>query len=85
MIPVFKMPMGKGEVAILTETVGGAMSITTNRNLTDVYTDTWPDGITVDVNLEDFTRVWLTGLCCELEELECEMEFIIGEVSTEVH
>jgi hypothetical protein len=85
MIPVFKMPMGKGEVAILTSAVGGAMSNTTNKNLTDVYTDTWPDGITVDINLEDFTRVWLTCLCCELEELEGEMEFIISDASKEVH
>jgi len=85
MIPVFKVPMGKGEVALLTSTVGAAMPNPANKNITDVYTDTFPEGITVDIPLTDFVRVWLTCLCCELEELEGEMEYIISNASSELH
>ena len=85
MIPIFKMPMGKGEIALLTETIGGAMSNTTDPNLTDVYTDTFPDGVTVDVPIADFVKVWLTCYCCEIEELEGEIEFLVSDSSDQVH
>lgn len=84
MIPVIKMPMGSGDIAILTSTISAAMPNKSDPSLTDVYTDTFTDGITVDVPLTDFIKVWLTCLCCELEELEGEMEYILNQ-STEIH
>ncbi len=85
MIPIFKMPMGKGEIALLTATIGGAMSNSTNLELTDVYTDSFPDGVTVDVPISEFVKVWLTCYCCELEELEEEMEFLVSQPDDKVH
>lgn len=85
MIPVIKVPMGEGEIAILTSTISAAMPNRSKPELTDVYTDTFTEGVTVDVPLRDFVKVWLTCLCCDLEELEGEMEYIITDTSTELH
>jgi|TARA_B100000085_G_C18555035_1_gene517373 hypothetical protein len=85
MIPIFKVPMGKGQIALLTETIGGAMSNSTSPELTDVYTDTFPDGVTVDITINDFVKIWLTCYCCELEELEGEIEFLVSDQSDKVH
>ena len=84
MIPVIKMPMGNGDIAILTYTISAAMPNRSDSSLTDVYTDTFTEGITVDVPLSDFIKVWLPCLCCELEELEGELEYIVDH-STELH
>lgn len=67
MIPLIAAKLPSGNVLFLTSTIGGATTNTKNSNQTDVYTDTFPEGITIDMPLEEFYEVWLTSLVTELE------------------
>jgi hypothetical protein len=67
MIPLIGVKLPSGNAVLLTSTIGGATTNTKNLKQTDVYTDTFPDGITVDMPLEDFYDLWLASLVTELE------------------
>lgn len=67
MIPLMGVKLPNGNAVLLTSTVGGATTNTQNPKQTDVYTDTFPNGITVDMPLEDFYDLWLASLVTELE------------------
>jgi hypothetical protein len=67
MIPLIGVKLPSGNAVLLTSTIGGATTNTKNPKQTDVYTDTFPNGITVDMPLEDFYDVWLASLVTELE------------------
>lgn len=69
---------GGGKVALLTSTIGGVISDIRNAKHCVVYTDTFPDGITVDMPIEEFYDVWLGSLLSELEVVEIS-------APTEVH
>lgn len=67
MIPLIGVKLPSGNAVLLTSTIGGATTNTKNIKQTDVYTDTFPEGITIDMPLEEFYEVWLTSLITELE------------------
>jgi|TARA_R100001463_G_scaffold7902_1_gene24841 hypothetical protein len=67
MIPLIGVKLPSGNAVLLTSTIGGATTNTKNIKQTDVYTDTFPEGITIDMPLEEFYEVWLTSLVTELE------------------
>jgi len=71
----------KGQVGLLPVTIGGAITNITNKAHTDVYTDTFPDGITIDMEISDFVNLWQTALYYE----EYEIEFTPEEVSDLQH
>jgi len=76
-----RIPKKGGQVVFLPATIGGAITNITNPNHTDVYTDTFPTGVTIDMNIEDFTSAWQTALFFE----EHEIEFTPEEVSDVQH
>lgn len=61
---------GGGRVAFLTSTIGGVISDIRNNKHCVVYTDTFPDGITIDMPIEEFYDVWLGCLLSDIEVVE---------------
>ena len=51
MIPLIGVKLPNGNAVLLTSTVGGATTNTQNNKQTDVYTDTFPEGLTIDLSL----------------------------------
>lgn len=70
MIPLIGVKLPNGNAVLLTSTVGGATTNLKNEKQTDVYTDTYPEGLTIDMPLEDFYDLWLASLLTELEITE---------------
>lgn len=79
MIDLMGLPLPKGNVIILTATIGGATSNVHNLKHTDVYTDFFPEGITVAVPIEEFYDIWIGHLLADLTLEE------ITEDETNVH
>ena len=67
MIPLMGVKLPVGNAILLTSTIGGAITNSQNSKQTDVYTDTFPDGLTIDMKLEDFYDLWLASLVTEIE------------------
>jgi len=67
-LTVVKLP--KGSAILLTANIGGATTSISNPNHTDVYTDTFPDGITIDMGIEEFYTLWLENLVTDYEVIE---------------
>jgi len=61
MIPIIGVKLPVGSAVLLTSTIGGATTNTKNNKQTDVYTDTFPEGLTIDMTLEDFYDLWLAS------------------------
>ena len=74
MIPLIRVELPDGEGVFLTSTIGGATTNTKNKKQTDVYTDTFPNGITVDMPLEEFYALWFTSVVTELSIVEKTFE-----------
>lgn len=72
MIELMGVKLPKGEAILLTAEVGGAVSDLQNPNLTVVYTDTFCEGITIDMPIAEFFNLWMTCLMSELELAEIE-------------
>ena len=66
MIPIIGVKLPVGSAVLLTSTIGGATTNTKNNKQTDVYTDTFPEGLTIDMTLEDFYDLWLASLVTEV-------------------
>ena len=64
---VADIPKGKGHVILLTATIGGAITDINNPNQTIVFTDTFPDGIAIDMDIEEFYKLWFSSLSVEIE------------------
>jgi len=64
-----KLP--KGSAVLLTATIGGATTSLANPKHTDVYTDTFPSGITIDMPIDEFYQTWL---CAIMSDVEVEEE-----------
>lgn len=62
-----EVPKGKGHVIFLTATIGGAITDINNKNQTIVFTDTFPDGIAIDMDIKAFYELWLSCLSVEVE------------------
>ncbi len=70
MIPLIGVKLPNGNAVLLTSTIGGATTNTQNNKQTDVYTDTFPEGLTIDMTLEDFYDLWLASLVTEVAVTE---------------
>ena len=70
MIPLIGVKLPNGNAVLLTSTIGGATTNTKNNKQTDVYTDTFPEGLTIDMTLEDFYDLWLASLVTEVHVTE---------------
>lgn len=70
MIPIIGVKLPNGNAVLLTSTIGGATTNTKNIKQTDVYTDTFPEGLTIDMPLEDFYDLWLASLVTEIQVTE---------------
>ena len=70
MIPIIGVKLPNGNAVLLTSTIGGATTNTKNIKQTDVYTDTFPEGLTIDMTLEDFYDLWLGSLVTEIQVTE---------------
>ena len=70
MIPLIGVKLPNGNAVLLTSTIGGATTNTKNKKQTDVYTDTFPEGLTIDMTLEDFYDLWLASLVTEVHVTE---------------
>lgn len=68
-----EIPNNKGHVIFLTATIGGAISDINNKNHTVVFTDTFPEGISVNMDIKSFYELWLSCLSAELETYEVEI------------
>ena len=74
MIPLMGVKLPKGNGILLTSSVGGATTSLANPNHTDVYTDLFPSGITIDMKLEEFYDLWFASLMTEIEMVDIEVE-----------
>lgn len=73
MIPLIGVKLPEGNGILLTATIGGATTNVKNPKYTDVYTDTFPNGLTIDMPLEEFYDMWLGHLITNLETYEVEV------------
>jgi hypothetical protein len=73
MIPLIGVKLPKGNGILLTATIGGATTNIANPKQTDVYTDLFPQGITIDMPLEEFYDLWLASLLTDFETYEAEI------------
>jgi len=72
MLIAAELPKNKGMVVFLVSTIGGCMTNASNPKETDVYTDNFPEGVTVDVEIDRFAEMWQTAL--SVGEIEIEIE-----------
>ena len=70
MIPLIGVKLPKGDAILLTATIGGATTSLADPNQTDVYTDTFPTGLTIDMPLRNFYDLWYSSLVTEMEYVE---------------
>jgi hypothetical protein len=73
MIPLIGVKLPKGNAILLTVTIGGATTNLQNPKQTDVYTDSFPEGITIDHPLHEFYDMWMSSLLTDLEAYEEEV------------
>lgn len=78
MLIAAELPNNKGLVVFLVSTIGGCMTNASNPKETDVYTDNFPDGVTVDVEIDRFTEMWQTALSVGDIEIELD-ENLLGD------
>lgn len=75
------LPQSAGTVVFYPATIGGCITDIGNENHTVVYTDTFPDGVTVDMDVEEFSGAWQQALLME----DLVIEFAPEEVSEVQH
>lgn len=66
-----RLPQG-GHAILLTADIGGAVSDIHDASRTVVYTDTFPDGITIEMPIEEFYTLWMTCLLSDYELVDVE-------------
>lgn len=75
------LPKDKGIVVFLPATIGGCVTDIANSKHTVVYTDTWPEGVTIAMDTQEFASHWQTALALE----DYEIEFTPDEVPEVSH
>mgnify|MGYP005990373789 CR=1 FL=1 len=70
MMNIIEVPLPKGSALFLTTTIAGAHTNLANGKHTDVYTDSFPEGITIAMHLDAFAELWEEAL-----EEEAEISF----------
>lgn len=76
-----ELPDNAGVVVFLTTTIGGCITDKFNKKNTIVYTDSFPEGITISMTLDDFAACWQSALVVE----EYTIEFTPEEVPDVQH
>jgi len=71
-----KLPKKKGMVVFLPSTIGGCITDITNQENTVVYTDTFPNGVTIEMPITDFAEAWHTALMFEDYEVEITQDAV---------
>ena len=67
------LPHKKGHVVFLSTDIGGAITNESNKDYTDVYSDTFPQGVTIAVPVADFFKLWQVAVAID-EPAEIEIE-----------
>lgn len=62
MMNIIEVPLPKGAALFLTTTIAGAHTNLANAKHTDVYTDSFPEGITIAMDLQSFAELWEEAL-----------------------
>lgn len=81
MLIAVPLPKDQGIIVFLPATIGGCVTDIANKNQTVVYTDTWPEGVTVAMDATEFATHWQTALALE----DYEIEFTPDTVSEMSH
>jgi hypothetical protein len=71
-----ELPDKDGAVVFLPATIGGCITDKFNKQHTVVYTDTFPDGITIKMQLDDFASCWQNALALEDMTIEFTPETV---------
>ena len=71
-----ELPENDGIVVFLPATIGGCITDKFNKDNTVVYTDTFPDGITIKMHLDDFASCWQNALALEDMTIEFTPETV---------
>lgn len=66
MMNIIEVPLPSGKALFLTTTIAGAHTNLAKPTHTDVYTDSFPEGITIAMDIEEFAELWEEAL--EVEE-----------------
>lgn len=69
-----KLPKKQGMVVFLPETIGGCITDISNAAQTVVYTDTFPEGVTIDMAIQEFCEAWQTALFYSENEIEVTLD-----------
>ena len=75
------LPKEQGVIVFLPATIGGCVTDISNKNQTVVYTDTFPDGVTIAMDTNEFAGQWQTALALE----DFDIEFTPDEVPEVSH
>jgi len=68
------LPHKKGHVIFLSNDIGGAITNTSNHEYTDVYSDTFPSGVTIAVPVDKFYALWQAAIHAgEGDDIEIEV------------
>lgn len=71
MIPMMRAPMPCGGTAVfLVEHIGGAISNKQNDEWTDVYIEPYVGPVTIDMDVDAFSEMWLTALVSDAEDFD---------------
>ena len=76
-----ELPDDAGTVVFLSQTIVGGITDKFNKKNTIVYTDAFPEGITISMELDDFAACWQNALALE----DFQIEFIPEEVPDVQH
>ena len=68
------LPHKEGHVVFLSTDIGGCITNKSNPKYTDVYTDTFPSGVTVAVNCEKFYDLWQCAVKIDMDDDEEEKQ-----------
>jgi len=75
------LPKDNGIVVFYPATIGGCITDIGNKKQTVVYTDTFPEGVTVAMEIEEFSGAWQQALAVE----DVVIEFTPEEMSEVQH
>ena len=64
------LPKNQGIVVFLPATIGGCVTDISNDQQTVVYTDTFPEGVTIAMETNAFAGQWQTALALEDYDIE---------------
>jgi len=71
MIPMMRAPVpGGGSAVFLVEQIGGAISNKQNNEWTDVFIEPFIGSITIEMDVDAFSEMWLTALVSDAEDFD---------------